>query len=231
MNPILTVVLGAAALNLYALVLVVLRGPVFATRVYRPMLLNIALSLAPALVLALVLGALLGAVALASPVAVWLVVVVGGLAWLLLLPNSAYLVTELNFSHRRDGEDVPLWFDIVLVLSLALSGVVNTLLNVLLVQVVLVAVAYPNDAAPLERASSWIVVVVVLALVTFGMYLGRYLRFNSWDVRHPGGMVRKLAGHFRERRNLAYAAGFCLTHTALLAIVYVLVMGPAVAVL
>ena len=32
----------------------------------------------------------------------------------------------------------------------------------------------------------------VLVLVAFGMYLGRYLRFNSWDLRHPVSFVKKL---------------------------------------
>jgi uncharacterized membrane protein len=222
---------GVLLLNLYALTLVLVRAPAFGTRLYRPMVLNIGLSVAPTLVLGATMALLPVAVLLESPLAVWVVVVGGGLAWLLLLPNSAYLITELNFSHRRQDEAVPLWYDIVLVLTLAVSGVMTTLLNVLLVQTLYVLIAYPNDAAPLARVDSWVLAGVVLLLVTFGMYLGRYLRFNSWDVTHPASFVRKLSGHFRRRSSRREAVGFCVTHTVLLALLYVVVVGPAIATL
>ncbi|MBD8063602.1 DUF1361 domain-containing protein [Oceanitalea stevensii] len=229
MTSVVVLASGVLLLNLYALALVLLRGPAFHTRVYRPMVLNIGLSVAPALVLAATTGLLLVAVLLESTLAVWLVIISGGVAWLLLLPNSAYLITELNFSHRRPDEAVPLWYDIVLVLSLAVSGVMNTLLNVLLVQTMYLAIAYPNDSAPMTRIDSWVLVAAVLLLVTFGMYLGRYLRFNSWDVTHPGSFVRKLTDHFGNRASRREAAGFCATHTVLLAVLYLLVVGPEVA--
>ncbi len=218
---------GVVLLNLYALALVLLRAPVFHTRLYRPMVLNIALSIAPAVVLVLTVGGmLLVAVVAPNPAALWAVVVVGGALWLLLLPNSAYLITELNFSHRHDDDPVPLWYDIVLVLTLALSGVMNTLLSLTLAQAIYLLVAYPNDDDPVGRPDSWALASVVLVLVTFGMYLGRYIRFNSWDIRHPVGFARKLVGHFRERGRARTAAAFVGTHSLLLAIVYLLVVAP-----
>src|SRR5690625_6665897 len=60
----------------------------------------------------------------------------------------------------------------------------DLLLNLLLVQVFYVAVKYPNAASPLTRSDSWIVVAVVLALVSLGMYLGdrKSTRLNSSHV-------------------------------------------------
>ncbi|HLS64838.1 MAG TPA: DUF1361 domain-containing protein [Ruania sp.] len=231
MNSVLLVAGGVALLNIYALLLVLLRAPVFRTRLYRPMVLNIGLSVAPALVLGLAGLGMLVAVALSSRVILLSVLVVSGIIWVLLLPNSAYLITELNFSHRRQEEGVPLWYDIVLVLTLALSGVMNTLLNVLLVQTMYALVRYPNEARPLQRVDSWLIVIVVLVLVTFGMYLGRYLRFNSWDITHPGSFLGKLAEHFRTPGKVREALGFCVVHTVLLAVMYVVVVAPAVDVL
>lgn len=215
-------------LNVYALVLVLLRAPVFRTALYRPMILNIGLSVAPAGVLALAGIGMLVAITLGSPVLLWAVLIVFGLVWLLFLPNSAYLITELNFSHRKEGEKVPLWYDIVLALSLAMSGVMNTLLNLLLVQTLYVLLRYPNETQPLHRVDSWLLVLLVLALVTFGMYLGRYLRFNTWDITHPASFVRKLAGHFRTSGKIGEAIGFSVVHTVLLAVMYVVVVAPAV---
>lgn len=236
MSPIVLLVVGAVLLNLYALVLVLARGPLFGTRVYRPMVLNIALSLAPAVVLTVVALAIL-AVTVAAPsvivtsLVIWLVFGLGGLAWLLVLPNSAYLITELNLSHRSEHESVPLWYDIVLVLTLALSGVVNALLNVLLVQIVYALLVHTNDTRPLARPDSWVLAGVILLLVSLGMYLGRYLRLNSWDVTHPASFARKLRRHFATPGAVREAVGFCLAHTVLLAIVYTIVVAPAVGLL
>lgn len=231
MGSVAVVAVGVLLLNVYALALVLLRAPVFGTRLYRPMVWNIVLSIAPSIVLALALLGLIVLTLLGSAALLWAMLTSSAIVWLLILPNSAYLITELNFSHRKDGEQVPFWYDIVLVLSLALSGVMNTLLNLLLVQVFYVAIKYPNATNPLLRADSWLVVLVVLLLVSLGMYLGRYLRFNSWDVFHPSSFWNKLSGHFRRRRSRREALGFCVTHTVLLAILYVLVVAPAVGVL
>ncbi|PZR53512.1 DUF1361 domain-containing protein [Xylanimonas oleitrophica] len=229
MDAVLLLPLGLVLLNVYALALVLLRAPAYRTRVYRPMVLNIGLSVAPAAVMLVTFLAVLVVVqAFPSPVALFAVLAVGGVVWLLLLPNAAYLVTELNLSHRREGEAVPLWYDIVLVITLAMSGVLNTLANVALAQLVVAAVLYPEDDRPLARAGSWVAAAVILLLVAFGMYLGRYIRFNSWDLLHPGSFLRKLVGHFRDGAHLRAAAGFVVTHGLFLAILYTIVIAPAV---
>jgi len=221
-------VLGAVGMNVLALALVVVRAPAFRTRLYRPMLLNLALSVAPLIVL---LVALLVTELAAGLVSAWLGAVVGvalGLVWLLLLPNSGYLVTELNLSHRREGEDVPLWYDIVLVISLAMSGVLNTVLGVFVVQVEYVLLRYGDEAGPLRSAGARALVVVVLLLVALGMYLGRYVRLNSWDVRHPSSLVRKVAGHVREVGAWQPLA-FTVLYGAFFALMYLVVVGPVIA--
>lgn len=231
MKEFLPAILAVALLNGYALVLILLRAPIFSTKVYRPMLWNIWLSIIPVLVLVTILISLTLAIFTGSGAVLLLIIAIGGLAWLLMLPNAAYLVTELNFSHRRDDEKVPLWYDIVLVLTLALSGVANTLLNVFLAQLVFLLIAYPNDPAPMSKPLSWVMVGIVLLLVAFGIYLGRYLRFNSWDLRKPTRFIRKLTDHFSERSQRLEALGFTFTHAVLLGILYLLAAGPGFAAL
>jgi uncharacterized membrane protein len=218
---------GVALLNVYALALVVVRGVLYRTPVYRPMLLNLGLSIVPVFVLGAAVLALLALLAAGAPTAVTAAVTVAGtLVWLVLLPNAGYLVTELNFSHRRDDDPVPLWFDIVAVLTLALSGVLNTVVNVLVAQMLYAVLRYPDDDAPLTRPSSWLAVGVVLVLVTVGVYLGRYVRFNSWDLLHPAAFARKLGRHLRTPGVPAQAVLFCVLHSVLLGLVYVIVVGP-----
>lgn len=235
MNPAWWILIGIVALNLYALLLILLRGPIYRTRIYRPMILNIGLSLAPAIVLGLTAGVLLLIIQAAPAMPgifgglfMFATIAAGGLIWLLLLPNAAYLITELNLSHRRPGDDVPIWYDIMLALTLALSGVFNTLGNVALVQLFWVAITDQEYYATARSPIAWIGLALTLLAVAFGIYLGRHLRFNSWDLIHPTSMIKKLYRHFfRTKGNIGAALGFTLTHAILLLILYLIVMFPA----
>lgn len=230
MNAILLLPLGIVLLNVFALALVLLRAPLFRLPVYWPMVLNIGLSVAPAVVLGIGLLLVLAVITFApNQVLLLAVIALVLLVWVLLLPNAAYLVTELNFSHRRPTNDpAPLWYDIVMVLSLALSGVLNMLMNVLLVQFAYVLIMRPNDDDPYRRPDSWMLVAVTLVLVSVGIYLGRYIRFNSWDLLHPGSFVRKLAEHLRVPAHLRTLAGFVIVHTLFFGLTYLLVVAPVV---
>ena len=95
--------------------------------------------------------------------------------WLLFLPNSPYILTDLFHFLERPG--IPLWFDLVLISSYALVGFAVFYRSIL-------------DMGPVFR--KYIpaiyfryVMPLLFGLVAFGLYLGRYLRFNSWDIIHP----------------------------------------------
>jgi uncharacterized membrane protein len=219
---------GIIGMNVLAVLLVLLRAPLFRTRLYRPMLLNVGLSIAPVLVLGagvLLVGVLLAA-GLPLAVAAGLEVLVL-LVWLLLLPNAGYLVTELNLSHRKPGDRVPEWYDLLLVLSLALSGVLNMLLNVFLVQLAYAALRF-GDVDALASTEIRVLTVLVLLLAAFGVYLGRNIRVNSWDVLHPWSLVAKVVRHLRERGRAAGAVGFTLVCGTFFGLMYLVVVGPLV---
>jgi uncharacterized membrane protein len=228
-----TAVLFAAAaviaLDVYAVVLVVLRAKVYRVALYRPMLVNIGLSTLPVVTalgvcLGLAVGApLLGHLVELSPdargglVAAYLVVATG--VWLLLFPNSVYLITELNFSHRAAASPVPLWYDIIQTLVLTLSGIGNAILSLGILQTLLVVFEdHPDARLP---ASGWVFAGAVIVLGTVGVYLGRYLRVNSWDVRHPVSLLRKLMTHLRQPGKALEASAFVVTHAMLVALIYV----------
>lgn len=219
--------IGAATLNVYAATLVILRAAVYRTKLYRPMLWNIVLSMLPILLLGLAFVALLTLIPI-SPVLGFSVVGVLGVAWLLMLPNASYLITELNQSHRRDDDPVPLWYDIILVISLAMSGVINTIVNVFVAQLLYGVVMFDDRALSFFRPRSMIMLAVVLLLVGLGMYLGRYLRLNSWDIQHPVAFARKVVAHFRERGNALACFGFTLTYALFIGILYLTIVSPIV---
>ena len=111
--------------------------------------------------------------ALAFERAKWLATrTVAFVVWLLFLPNAPYIVTD--FIHLRARPPVPLWFDILLLISSAGTGLLLGYGSVMIVQ-----------RAVERRAGTrtgWLVATVALLLSAFGIYLGRFVRFNSWEA-------------------------------------------------
>jgi uncharacterized membrane protein len=93
-------------------------------------------------------------------------------AWILFLPNAPYIITD--FFHLRQRPPIPYWYDILLLFSTALNGLMLGLASVLVVEKFLVH-RYGNKISALLIFFSFF-------LCSFGIYIGRYLRWNSWDV-------------------------------------------------
>jgi uncharacterized membrane protein len=93
-------------------------------------------------------------------------------AWLLFFPNAPYIFTDLiHLTTRFYGH---FWVDLMLILLCALTGLVLGFVSLYLMQSVVERM--------LGRAASWAFIAAVAALSGFGIYLGRFMRFNSWDV-------------------------------------------------
>jgi uncharacterized membrane protein len=95
----------------------------------------------------------------------------GGL-WLLFFPNAPYLMTDLKYLRELGG--APFWFDAVMASSAALAGLALGFISLFLIHSV--ARRY------LGELWAWVGVWALLALSSVGVFLGRYQRFNSWDV-------------------------------------------------
>ena len=115
----------------------------------------------------------------------WVLISVCAVTWFFFLPNAPYLVTDMLHLHAQ--EDAPLWFDLLLLLAFAWTGFFLGLVSLLLMQEIvrrLVGVV-----------AGWIFALAMLGLSSFGIYLGRFLRWNSWDVVfNPLRLLADVAG-------------------------------------
>jgi len=106
-----------------------------------------------------------------------------GVAWLLLFPNAPYLMTDLIhliFAGRwlyYDVDGLLLWFDLVLVFLFTWCGM---LLGYVSMNQIHAIVRHYWDSV-----IGWAFVIATSMLGGFGVYLGRIVRLNSWDVLHP----------------------------------------------
>lgn len=91
--------------------------------------------------------------------------------WLLFFPNAPYILTDLF--HLNHSSAVPLYFDLILLLLYSWTGIMFGFLSLLKMEKMFV---YVNIKWTSLHSS------LILILVSFGIYLGRYLRWNSWDA-------------------------------------------------
>jgi uncharacterized membrane protein len=82
------------------------------------------------------------------------------------------MVTDLFHLYHREG--IPLWFDLVLLMSYAWNGMVLGTMSIRHMEKTL-EIMVPR------LKEGWFVGAIMF-LNAFGIYLGRYLRFNSWDI-------------------------------------------------
>lgn len=104
--------------------------------------------------------------------------------WLLFLPNAPYLVTDLIHLSYRTG--APIWFDAMMLFVYAWNGLLLGFVSLWIVQTM--------ARAWFGQLISWLLVAGSLGAAGFGIYLGRFLRWNSWDVlSNPEALLMDIA--------------------------------------
>ena len=105
------------------------------------------------------------------------------LLWLLFIPNSFYILTDLF--HLDTFDTAPKWFDLLLIFSFAWNGIILGIVSIRRVEIIL--------SKATGRKFSLLIVFVVMFLNAFGIYIGRYLqllfRYKAipiWGLSGPG---------------------------------------------
>jgi uncharacterized membrane protein len=133
--------------------------------------------------------------------------------WLLFLPNAPYLLTDLV--HLSSRPPVPLWFDVAMLLSFACTG--------LLLCYGSVADVHAVVARRFGSVAGWTLAMTAMLLSGLGIYMGRFLRLNSWDaVTRPHTLLGYVANAVSEpssnlpglRVTLVYGIGLALGYAA-----------------
>jgi uncharacterized membrane protein len=104
--------------------------------------------------------------------------------WLLFLPNAPYILTDIL--HLSRASHAPAWYDLALLLSCSGTGLLLGYLSLTDVQGIV--------ARGFGAACGWVFALVTLVLSGFAIYLGRFLRWNSWDVLFAPTRVFEIMG-------------------------------------
>ncbi|MBI5353366.1 MAG: DUF1361 domain-containing protein [Chloroflexi bacterium] len=93
--------------------------------------------------------------------------------WLIFFPNALYILTDLQ--HLAKGSTTaPLWYDVLILVWFSWTGLLLGLVSLYLMHDIV--------QRAFGRRVGWGFVLLVSGLSSFGVYLGRFARFNSWDI-------------------------------------------------
>ena len=128
-------------------------------------------------------------------------VVVCAIFWLIFFPNALYILTDFQHLAIRDTA-TPVWYDVLMLLWFAWSGLFLGLISMYLMQKVIMRW--------LGKIYSWFFVIGATSLGSLGVYMGRFYYWNSWDViLNPFSMPRKVLENFsyleEQERSLSFS--------------------------
>jgi uncharacterized membrane protein len=120
--------------------------------------------------------------------------------WFVFLPNAPYLITDiLHFGERTFA---PRWFDVAVLFSCALNGLI---MGVVSIYIVLKKIAIYFSKLQLQ-----LVLIFICLASGFGVYIGRFLRWNSWSLVHaPLTIIKQSMQHIF--LPLQHPAAWCVT--------------------
>ena len=145
---------------------------------------------------------------------IWLYLIIPVIAflWLIFFPNAPYMLTDLQ-DLARVTTSAPLWYDVIIVVWCSWTAMLLGIVSLYLMQDIVMRT--------FGRVLGWSFIFVISALSSFGIYIGRFVRLNSWDIlQNPSETAMSILGLIIDpSRRLA---AFTLSYTFFFLFVYLL---------
>lgn len=143
----------------------------------------------------------------------YLVIPAFAFLWLIFFPNAPYILTDLQHLGDRVS-NVPLWYDVIMLIWFSWTGMLLGVVSLNLMQEIILR--------QLGRLFSWVFVIAVAGLTSVGLYLGRFVRLNSWDIlQDPSGTASDVFSWLLDPS--LRSAGFLALYTGFFVFVYLTV--------
>lgn len=133
--------------------------------------------------------------------------------WLAFLPNTFYMISD--FVHIQETTRVDLLYDVVMFSSFIFSGVILGFLSLAVVHLQLARRAAPKVSTA--------IIGVVLLLCSFAIYIGRELRWSTWDIlTNPSSLLVDVSDRVLNPREHPQAFTTTISIFVLLTSVYII---------
>ena len=135
--------------------------------------------------------------------------------WLAFFPNAPYMLTDfVHFSGRSFLEfsngviQFEAWYDFIMFSSFIITGFLLGFISLRIVHMIIKNM--------LGAMWGWVFAFVSLGLGSYAIYLGRFIRLNSWDIWHnPAKLVKSVLNSFTSKNFL-----FVMLFTLMLSMLY-----------
>jgi uncharacterized membrane protein len=140
------------------------------------------------------------------------------IAWLIFLPNSFYMISD--FIHLQEVQRVDILYDALMFTSFIYTGVVLGFSSLYLVHLQL------RRRLDVQQAVFW--AGVTLLICSIAIYIGRDLRWNSWDIfTNPGGLLFDISERLQHVTNYPQMLLTIATFFVLLSSMYAIMWSGA----
>jgi len=142
----------------------------------------------------------------------YLVLPVCAFIWLLFFPNAPYILTD--FQHlNTNPNNAPIWYDVLMLIWFAWTGLLLGLVSLHFMQEIV--------TRTFGRTLGWFFAIFVTILSSVGVFLGRFNRWNSWDILgDPLPIASNVWEWLRHPFTNMRVYGFTLLYTILFLFVY-----------
>jgi uncharacterized membrane protein len=93
--------------------------------------------------------------------------------WLIFFPNAPYILTDLQHLSQTPSS-APVWYDVIMLVWFSWTGMLLGIVSLSLMQEII--------RREFSRLLGWAFVLFVAGLSSAGVYIGRFIRLNSWDI-------------------------------------------------
>jgi uncharacterized membrane protein len=116
--------------------------------------------------------------------ALFAIIPISAFLWLIFFPNAPYILTD--FQHLSyETSSAPVWYDVIMLVWFAWTGVLLGAISLYLMHEIV--------KREFGRTVGWVFVFGVSLLSGGGIYIGRFVRWNSWDVfSNPFGFASSI---------------------------------------
>jgi uncharacterized membrane protein len=132
--------------------------------------------------------------------------------WIIFFPNAPYILTDLQ-TITYWASEFPVWYDVIMLIWFAWTGLLLGIMSLYFMQ----------ETVRWEYGSrmGWLFVLVITVLSSIGMYLGRFIRLNSWDILfNPLGVASGIVNSAMD--SSLRAIGFISSYTIFFLYTYVM---------
>ncbi len=140
------------------------------------------------------------------------------ISWFFFFPNAPYIVTDFVHLPWKYFGMGTFWYDGVLIGMFSFTGLLFGLGSLFRI--------HRSLTKQVGQMVARVIVAIVIILSGVGMYLGRFLRWNSWDVAlRPMDILRNAIGHYSDPLWFEHAVIFSMVFSLFIAISYMIFFG------